>query len=168
MSLRRFTGVSALIAPALALWITGCATTDCRFVPVADRTTPQIASAAPDAATNAFVRWGGIVLNTRHTAANNELLIAGYPLDRCGRPITTAASNGVFLLITSETVAPGKAITAVGHIVDFSDDNLPKLASHAPYEWPDSGYTSGLTRPRFGIGLGGGSGGVFGGVGVHF
>jgi outer membrane lipoprotein len=170
-------------AAALALiWVlSGCATTtDCVTQTGNPGLTPATV-AASGGHTGERQRWGGTLAATRHLPDSTELTIVGYPLDDCGRPRTGEEPQGRFILsrpgfLETADRPVGSRLTATGMIVGVREESLgaaplrhPILQGDAIRWWsaaPAGGY--GTTRPWVTIGIGGGSGGVGGGIGVSF
>ncbi len=165
---------------ALALALTGCATTDC-IGPAGKSGLTPAQVAATGGHTGELQRWGGTLAGTRHLPDSTEMTVLAYPLDDCGRPRTGAESVGRFILsrpgfVETADRPTGSRLTARGMILGARDDALgeaqvryPVLQGDAVRWWPEEttgGY--GYTRPWVTIGIGGGSGGVGGGIGVSF
>jgi outer membrane lipoprotein len=179
---RRSLGTRAALGAALALVLAGCASTS-ECVPPAGLTPATPAEAAAGGlAEGAQVRWGGVLVETRNLRDRTELEVVGYPLDDCGRPRTGASPLGRFVIVhpgyleTAEYPA-GRAVTATGRFsgvrsgrVGEAAQSLPLIESYKPRLWAeDRGRTyRGYGGPWFNIGIGGGSGGIGGGVGVTF
>ena len=168
------------VAILSAMLLAGCASTDC--VSAAGR--PGLSPAQVGASQGnigELQRWGGTLASARNLANSTELEVIGYPLDQCGRPRTGAAPVGRFILVRPgylETAEhpPGTALTVTGIITGTRNGRV----GDAPYRFPllrgqnirwwttestGSGY---YRRPWVNIGIGGGSGGIGGGIGVLF
>ncbi|AGA92294.1 starvation-inducible outer membrane lipoprotein [Thioflavicoccus mobilis 8321] len=173
----------AATGAVLVVALTGCATTGNCPEAIGERDlTPAAVTAAGTAGfTGQLVQWGGVLVEARNREERTELEVLGYPLDGCGRPRTQAASVGRFLIVKpgyleTADLRPGRLITASGRIIGTEAGRvadtpyrLPLLESFSPYLWPAEA-AGGATpwRPWVTIGVGGGSGGVGGGVGVTF
>jgi len=131
------------------------------------------------------VRWGGALARVQHLRDSTEIEVVAYPLDGCGQPRLDAAPIGRFILIRSGFVETagrpvGTLLSATGVIVGLRDGHLgeapyafPLLQGHSLSWWGHSSgarqATQGWPRPRVSIGIGGGSGGYYGGgIGVRF
>lgn len=131
-----------------------------------------------------LVRWGGILIEARNLKTSTELEVIGYPLDQCGRPRTDSAQVGRFIIVRPSFLEiadyrTGSQVSATGRIAGIRDGRIgaaeysyPLLESYKVRLWADERVDGGYTRPRITIGVGGGSGGVYrgvgGGVGVSF
>lgn len=161
----------------------GCATTgeQCSR-PLGDATTTPnavVGGAVPKGGVQ--VTWGGVLAETRNRADNTQLEVVAYPLDDCGRPRLSQASTGRFIIhspgyLEAGDYRHGRQVTASGRIDGLIDGRvgeasmrMPVLVSYKPRLWPerDEG-TSGSYRPRVSVGIGGGTWGGYGGVGVWF
>ena len=168
------------IALSVVAVLAGCATGgDCQ-APVGDtQLTPTIAAASEESV-GRYQTWGGLLVEARNLEESTELEIVGYPLNRCGRPDTGAGPVGRFILVQQgylETadLKPGRKVTATGRIsgirkgrVGETDYRFPILDGGALRLWSQDSVDQADRRPRFSIGVGGGSGWSSGGVGVWF
>jgi outer membrane lipoprotein len=168
------------LAALSAATLSGCATTDC--VSAVGRTglTPaQVA--ASRGYTGERQRWGGTLASARNLADSTELEVIGYPLNGCGQPRTGAKPVGRFILVNPgylETAEhpPGTPLTATGIIAGTREGNVggasyrfPLLTGQGVRWWQRETQGTGTYRlPWVSIGIGGGSGGVGGGIGVQF
>lgn len=129
----------------------------------------------------ARVRWGGRLSAVRHLRDATELDLVAYPLDDCGRPRLDASPVGRFTLLRPGFVetadrAEGSMLSATGLIVGIRDGRVgevdlpfPILQTDAFRWWPEVSNAAPVSvRPWVTIGIGGGSGGYGGGIGVHF
>lgn len=167
------------LLPLIVLLLAGCAGNGCRSA-VGDRSITPAVAAAAETYVGRLVQWGGLLVETRNLKDRTELQVVGYPLDDCGRPRMNAPSIGRFIVSRPgylETVdfRVGRLLTASGRVAAIREatdgrahNRLPVLESFNPYLWParDAGEQS--RRPWVSIGIGGGSGGVGGGIGVTF
>lgn len=173
---RRLIVLAALSVATLS----GCATTDC-VSPVGRAGLTPAQVSASQGYTGELQRWGGTLASSRNLADSTELEVIGYPLDRCGHPRTRAEPLGRFVLISRgylETAEhpPGTPLTATGIISGTRGGNVggapyrfPLLTSQNIRWWPqESDGSTDYRRPWVSIGIGGGSGGVGGGIGVQF
>jgi outer membrane lipoprotein len=163
----------------IVLLLAGCAGNGCRTAVGDRRITPAIAATA-EIYVGRLVQWGGLLVETRNLKDRTELQVVGYPLDDCGRPRMNAPSIGRFIVSRPgylETVdfRAGRLLTASGQVGAIRDDRgggthtrLPVLESFNPYLWPVRDDGEQYRRPWVSIGIGGGSGGVGGGIGVTF
>lgn len=170
------------MAAAAALWavlLAGCATTDCAPAPANAAITPaQVA--ATGGHTGERLRWGGTLAAARNLAASTELEVVGYPLDRCGEPRTGAQPIGRFILVRPgylETADRpiGSRVSATGLVTGLREGQVgdapyrfPLLQANDLRWWAEEAPARAYTRPWVTIGIGGGSGGVGGGIGVLF
>jgi outer membrane lipoprotein len=175
--LSRAIGV-ALLLPMLI----GCATTGDCSGPIGDRKiTPSMVANAPSGGyVGRLVEWGGVLIAARNLPTRTELEVLGYPLDGCGRPLVRAPSTGRFVIsrpgyVETADLQPGRLVTASGHLLDGESGEAadgarpsPVLESYKPHLWPVAETASWNARPWLSIGIGGGSGGIGGGVGVIF
>lgn len=169
-------GLSVMIASIL---FAGCAGTDCR-APVGDpRLTPMAASADGEHV-GELVQWGGALVETRHREARTELEVVSYALDNCGRPHTGSAPTGRFIIdrpgfMETTDYETGRLVSATGRITGVREGKVgdvsykfPLLESYKVKFLPRRRLRESYSRPWVTIGIGGGSGGVGGGVGVVF
>jgi len=172
----RIPSLSVLFA---CLLITGCASDACRTSIGNPSITPSRVSAS-DSHVGEPAQWGGILVQSRHLKGSTELEIISYPLDSCGRPIVGAGKTGRFIIVhpgflETTDYQPGRRVSAAGRITGIRTGKVgdavysfPLLESYKVQLWPDQQASGSYSRPWFNIGIGGGSGGVFGGVGVTF
>ncbi len=174
--MRRLTAPLLLLA---ALAATGCASTNC-VAPTGDANVTPAAVSTAGGHTGELVRWGGTITSARNLEDSTELEVIAYPLDRCGQPRTNAEPIGRFVVVQKgylETAEyqPGRAVTVSGLISGVRAGSV----GDAPYRFallqsrdlmlvPEQQAFGGYTRPFMSIGIGGGSGGVGGGIGVSF
>lgn len=183
LTLRCTRAPASRAAAVLALaMLVGCATTgDCpEAVGTRDLMPTAVAAAGADAYSGRLVQWGGVLIEARNRRERTELEVLGYPLDGCGRPRVQADSVGRFLIVRpgyleTADLRPGRLVTASGRLlgietvrVDDAPYRLPLLESFKPHLWPAEAVGAPATRPWVTIGVGGGSGGVGGGIGVAF
>jgi len=159
--------------------LVGCAGVDCDPPPVNPDLTPAQVTAT-GGHTGERQRWGGTLASARNLADRTELEVVGYPLDRCGAPRTGAQPIGRFVLVKPgylETAdhPTGSRLSAIGLISGTRDGQVggatyrfPLLETNEIRWWAQGDPGSAYRRPWVTIGIGGGSGGVGGGVGVHF
>jgi len=175
------TRAAALIALLLSLALLGCATTDCvPAVGAAGVTPAQVAAETGEAYAGVTTQWGGVLLESRNEPERTVLEVLGHPLDDCGRPLRGAASTGRFLIVhpgylETADFEPGRLVTAAGVVlgtgagqVGGAPRDLPMIESYRPRLWPADEVSGRSAGPWFSIGVGGGSGGVGGGVGILF
>lgn len=167
---------AVLLATAL---FTGCATTDC-IPPAGNPSLTPAQVAATGRHTGERLRWGGVLASSRNLAESTELEVVAYPLDRCGLPGLGDQAIGRFIVIQPgylETAErpPGSRLSATGIVVGIREGQVggapyrfPLLQAGDLHWWAKEAQTGGYTRPWVTIGLGGGSGGVGGGIGVLF
>jgi outer membrane lipoprotein len=169
------------IIPCLLL--AGCAGTECRAPAGVSSLSPSSVSAV-STHEDELVRWGGVLIEARNLKTSTELEVVGYPLDECGRPRTDSAQVGRFIIVRPGFLEiadyrTGSQVSATGRIAGIRDGRVgaaeysyPLLETHKVQLWPDERAGGGFTRPWITIGIGGGSGGVYrgigGGVGVSF
>ena len=163
---------------ALLLLLSACASGpsfDSRGV---DRSlTPRNVAAGSQLATGKQVLWGGTILHTTNLKDSTQLEVLAYPLDANQRPQSKSAPLGRFILeqagyLEPASYAEGRLITVVGTVtgtragqVDESDYEYPVITARQLYLWP--GYRGdGRSNVFFGIGTG--SSGSWGGMGVGF
>lgn len=135
-----------------------------------DRTTPR------------HVEWGGQIVAVENRRDTTELEILAYPLDRDGRPDTSAASLGRFIAIRSGFVDPadyaaGRLVTARGRLgpartatLGGTELRLATLEAESLQLWSREPPPS-RVMPYGTIGIGFGSGGFYGGgvgLGIGF
>lgn len=169
-----------LLIPCLLLLLTGCAGDLC-LTSVGTSLTPAAVSTAGDPV-GASAQWGGTLIETRHRKDNTEFEVIAYPLDDCGRPRAGSEQTGRFIILypgflETTDYRIGQAVSATGRIVGIRRGRLgdaaygfPLLESYKIHPWPDQQQKphGPASRPWVNIGIGGRSGGVFGGVGVIF
>jgi outer membrane lipoprotein len=167
----------------LCLLLVGCAGTECRVPAGVSSLSPSSVSAVSPHK-GELVRWGGVLIEARNLKASTELEVIGYPLDECGRPRTDSAQVGRFIIVHPGFLEiadyrTGSQVSATGRItgiregrIGAAEDSYPLLESYKVRLWADERADGGYTRPWITIGVGGGSGGVYrgvgGGVGVSF
>jgi outer membrane lipoprotein len=168
-----------LFAPLVALSIAGCASGDCRPA-VGDRAITPVLAATSERYVGRLVQWGGLLIDARNLKASTELEVVGHPLDSCGRPRLNTSPTGRFIIARPGYLEPlefrvGRKITASGRITEVRggtggsmSGRFPVLESFNPYLWPEGEKQESYRRPWVSIGIGGGSGGVGGGIGVTF
>lgn len=162
-----------------AALLPGCATTDCAAPPGNTTLTPtQVAASGRHLGER--LRWGGTLTAARNLADSTELEVVGYPLSRCGEPRTGARPLGRFILVMPgylETAdhPVGSRVSATGIIAGVREGRVggapyrfPLLQSNDLRWWGEEARAGPVTRPWVTIGIGGGSGGVGGGIGVLF
>lgn len=180
--MRRFFGVMASgTALVSVLVLAGCATGgDCRK-PMGESTLTPAVAAVDDRGVGRYQTWGGRVVRAGNLEDSTELEIVAYPLNRCGRPDTASEPIGRFISVQQgylETadLEPGRKVTVTGRITGVRDGRVgeasyrfPVLDGAPPRLWPEERTGQFERWPRFGVGIGGGSGGWSGGsVGVWF
>jgi outer membrane lipoprotein len=179
MSTPRLKESVAAAATLSVILLAGCATTDCTPPPGNLALTPaQVA--ATGGHTGERLRWGGTLAAARNLADSTELEVVAYPLSRCGEPRTGDRPIGRFILVKPgylETAdrPSGSRLSATGLITGTREDRVgaapyrfPLLQANEVRWWTDEAATRAYTRPWFTIGIGGGSGGIGGGIGVLF
>jgi outer membrane lipoprotein len=167
----------------LIVVIGGCATDadTCRR-PSGDRSLTPAVAAASGEHVGERVTWGGTLVEVRNLERATELEMVGLPLGACGRPLTSSAPIGRFIIVRpgyleAADLRPGTPVTATGEIIGTREGQIgetfyrfPLLQDPAPVIWRDWDATGGWqTRPTISIGVGAGSGGWHGGgIGVSF
>jgi outer membrane lipoprotein len=170
--------IGALL-PILILLLTGCASGGF-CAPVVNTSITPSAVSSTDSHLGEIVHWGGTLVAIHHRRDSTELGVVAYPLDSCGRPSPGSPRTGRFIIVhpgfleTADFQA-GQRVTATGRITGIregtiveEDDSLPLIESYNVQLWPDQQIGGDYTRPWLNIGIGGGSGGVYGSVGVIF
>lgn len=172
-------GITACLAALWTALLAGCATTECAPPPASSNLTPAQVSAGAGQ-TGERLRWGGTLASARNLVDNTELEVVGYPLDRCGKPRTGAQPIGRFILVKPgylETAdrPTGSRLSATGILTGTRKGQVggvsyrfPLLQASDLTWWAVEAQTPGTARPWVTIGIGGGSGGVGGGIGVLF
>jgi len=173
-----FSIVCSLFLLAL-LFLASCASNVCLPPVGTPSLTPSVVSATGDHVGKS-IQWGGILIETRHLKEHTELELIAYPLDSCGRPRTGAEQIGRFIIVhpgflDTTDYQIGRTVSATGRITGIrkgrlgnADYGFPLLESYKIHPWPDQQTRANYPRPRINIGIGGGDGDVFGGVGVIF
>lgn len=161
------------------LLLAGCANSSCRTPVGNPAITPSVVSAGGDRV-GELTQWGGALVEARHRKDSTELEVVAYPLDDCGRPQTGFGPTGRFIVVhpgflETTDYQVGRRVSATGRIVGIRqgrlgdvDYSFPLLESYKVRLWPDRQVDSYYSRPWVNIGIGGGSGNVFGGLGVVF
>jgi outer membrane lipoprotein len=161
------------------LLLTGCAGSQCRTQVGDPGLTPSLVSTT-DGHIGEAVQWGGVLIASRNLQDSTELEVMGYPLDSCGRPLTDSSPVGRFVMVRPgflETTdfESGRRLSATGRIIGVRDGRLgeaeyrfPLLESYKIHLWPHTEPRADYRRPWVNIGIGGGSGGTYGGIGVYF
>jgi outer membrane lipoprotein len=168
------------------LLLNGCASQQGCVTPVGPSGLTPANAASLGQGEGVVVTWGGVIASTRNLARETEIEVIGYPLDRCGEPLTRGQPIGRFVARHSGFLEPSdyrsdRRITATGRIgpvregrVGEARYSFPVLEDAVVRLWPDQGPqdTTGWTprlRPWIGIGIGsGGYSGVGGGIGIGF
>jgi outer membrane lipoprotein len=168
----------------LGMLLAGCAGQPC-YAPVGNPSLTPSVVAASGGHLGELVQWGGVLVETRNLENRTELEVVGYPLGKCGWPLTGAGQMGRFIIVrpgffeTADYQSGGR-VTCTGRISGVREGRLgaaeyavPLLESYKVRLWPEERSDGGYPRPWVGIGIGGGSGGgvyggVRGGVGVWF
>ena len=139
--------------------------------------TPARVAAGPQLATGKQVLWGGTILHTTNLEDSTQMEVLAYPLDANERPQSESAPLGRFILeqagyLEPASYAEGRLITVVGTVtgtragrVDESDYDYPVITARQLNLWPKYRGDAG-SNVYFGIGTG--SGGSWGGMGVGF
>jgi outer membrane lipoprotein len=169
----------AILVVFVGLFLTGCASSGCR-TPVGDPSVTPSAVSATGSHLGESAQWGGVLVEARHVRDSTELEVVAYPLDDCGRPETGSGQSGRFIIIhpgfletadfrTDQRISAAGRITGIrnGRVGDVGY-RFPLLESYKVRLWPDRRAEGYYSQPWINIGFGGGSGGVFGGVGVIF
>lgn len=179
----------AAALPALlvaSVLLAGCASSQCVAPAGLSRSTP-LAVVAGREHLGERVRWGGRLAEVRHLRDSTEIEVVALPLDGCGRPREADATLGRFVLVLPgfvETAArpPGSLLSATGLILGLRDGRVGEADLGFPLldgervRWWSRGVDEGfyedapsVYRPRISIGIGGGSGGIYGGgIGIRF
>jgi outer membrane lipoprotein len=172
---------AAALAAVLVCALAGCATGDC-IAPVGNPGLTPDRVSATGGHSGELQRWGGVLAQARNLERSTELEVIAYPLDRCGVPRTGAPPVGRFVLIRpgyleTADLPPGSRISATGILVGTREGlvgdapyRFPLLSSERIRRWsdgPDYGEPVPV-RPWVSIGIGGWSGNLGGGIGVHF
>jgi outer membrane lipoprotein len=131
----------------------------------------------PDVFKGKVVLLGGQIIATTVKADETWIEVLEKPLDYQQRPSDTDQSSGRFLVrfqgfLDPAIYASGRKLTVAGQVdgkeirpLKEFNYKYPVLTAREHYLWkPGDDYST----PRFGIGVGGGSHGVGGGVGVGF
>ena len=162
------------------LLLSGCASSGCRAPAASDPSLTPSAVAATGGHIGKLAQWGGTLVEARHLADSTELEVVAYPLDGCGRPRIGSEQTGRFIIVYPgflETLdyRPDQKVSAIGRITGTRagrfgdiDYRFPLLQTHQVSRWSDPQAGGDYSRPWINIGIGGGSGGIFGGVGVVF
>ncbi|MCW5890318.1 MAG: Slp family lipoprotein [bacterium] len=138
-----------------------------------------VAEAVADAGGRREVRWGGELVATTPTGDRTCFEVVERPLDRAARPRGTDETSGRFLACAAGFYdpalwAPGREMTVVGRLdgtqtgaVGGATYRFPRVDAEAVHLWPIRDPYA-RTWPAIGIGIGGGSRGVGGGLGIGF
>ena len=139
--------------------------------------TPGRVAAGPQLATGKQVLWGGAILRTTNLKDSTQMEVLAYPLDANQRPQSESAPLGRFILeqagyLEPASYAEGRLITVVGTVTgtragqdEEAGYDYPVITARQLHLWPGYRGESG-SNVYFGIGTG--SGGSWGGVGVGF
>ena len=139
--------------------------------------TPRSVAGAPQPASGKEVLWGGVIIQTTNMKDRTQLEVLAYPLDTNERPQRDDDPLGRFILdkagyLEAASYAEGRLLTVIGTVtgtqagrVGESDYDYPVISVRQLHLWPIDQGSDG-TGVHFGIGAG--SGGSWGGVGVGF
>jgi outer membrane lipoprotein len=139
--------------------------------------TPRGVAAAPQPASGKLVLWGGVIVSTANLKDRTQIEVLAYPLDSNERPKQQDDPLGRFILeqagyLEPASYAEGRLVTVVGTVsgvlpgtVGESDYTFPLVTARQLTLWPTSRGDDG-TSIHFGIGAG--SGGSWGGMGIGF
>lgn len=148
--------------------------------PLIDRTVNfQEIVDAPESYQGKVVVLGGEVLKAKRLKEGTQIELLQLPLDQSERPILDRQqSHGRFLVIQQEfldpaTIAIGALMTVVGEASGAKTEPLDEVEYQYPllivkhlHTWPAQSQDYPIQpRPRFSIGIGGGTGGRIGGGG---
>ncbi|MFO0697816.1 MAG: Slp family lipoprotein [Nitrospira sp.] len=168
---------------ALFLLITACSSQRVipdSLEPLVDRTVIfRELVAAPETYQGKVVVLGGEVLKAKRLKEGTQIELLQLPLDKGERPILDRQqSQGRFLVLQQEfldpaTIAIGTMMTIVGEVSGAKNEPLDDVEYRYPllimkhlHTWPTQSLDYLLQpRPRFSIGIGGGTGGRIGGGG---
>lgn len=127
---------------ALAGLLAGCASYPdvpdaIRNPPPGDAPLPTEVSGEPETYEGVRVRWGGTVLEVRNQAQDSWVEVLAHPLERAGRPNTTAEAQGRFYGRVAEFLdpaiyAPGREVTITGTL---GESVVQKIGEHE-YRYP--------------------------------
>jgi len=139
--------------------------------------TPQRVSARPQLGVGKQVLWGGVIMKTVNLKDRTQIEVLAFPLNSRERPNIDQPPLGRFIFekrgyLEPANYASQRQITVLGTVtgtlpgqVGESDYNYPLVTPRQHTLWPyDRGYTG--SNIRFGIGRG--SNGSWGGVGIGF
>ncbi|MBY6203335.1 Slp family lipoprotein [Halomonas denitrificans] len=139
--------VSALVAGAALLGLTGCASIPAPLEgEYAERPAP---SATTPTQVGETFRWGGTVVATRPGEAATCLELLARELDRSHRPRESDRGLGRFRachdgFLDPEIFAPGREVTVIGRLQGFETDSVgdypyrfPRLETRSVYLWPE-------------------------------
>ena len=168
------TGTRALLATLFLL--AGCASAPPTNLPVSGSVQPT------DRSSPRRVEWGGQIVEVQNRRDATEFEILAYPLDRDGRPDTSAPSLGRFVAVRPGFVdpadyAPGRLVTARGSLgpartatLGGTELRLATLEAESLQLWSREPPPP-RVAPYGTIGIGFGSGGFYGGgvgLGIGF
>jgi outer membrane lipoprotein len=137
---------------------------------------PEIAK-SPDSYKGKVVRLGGVIIKTENREEDTVFEILEKPLNWRGRPKPGDYSGGRFMVVFEKFLDeaiyhPNRPITVVGEVVGTKRASIgektydyPLLSGREIRLWEEGGYMGG-PRMHIGIGIGGGSGGSHGTVGI--
>lgn len=158
----------------------GCAGDSCLRPVSVPAVTPSVVSAS-GGHVGKPTQWGGTLIESHHLKDHTELEVVAYPLDDCGRPRIDSNQTGRFIIVypgflETADYRTGRAVSATGRMVGVRKGRLgeveysfPLLESYKVHLWPEKQAHEGHpSRPWINLGIGGGDGGVFGGIGVIF
>jgi len=139
--------------------------------------TPQGVAANPQPAAGRQVLWGGIILKTVNLEDRTQVEVLAYPLDSSEQPQIDGVAQGRFIFeqagyLEPATYASQRQVTVVGTVagtmpgrVGDANYNFPRVTASQHTLWP---IQRDVDRPNIHFGIGVGSGGSWGGVGVGY
>ena len=162
---------------SLLLLVSACAGTPDYTKYGASAVTPQRISMQPQLAAGKAVLWGGLIMKTVNLKDRTQVEVLAYPLDGSERPQIDQQSLGRFIFEKPGYLEPAsytrqRQVTVVGTVTG----TLPGRVGNADYNYPVVSVSQHTLWPRyrrydrnntqFGIGVG--TDGSWGGVGIGF
>lgn len=119
--------IKLLLLSSATIFLASCATTT--SFPKAPKSAPSIPSAQSTEIKDAYVRWGGKVINLENKAEGTFIEILAKPLSNSGQPRSDKSSVGRFIAFSNnfmdpEDVKKGSYISVYGKITGYRNQKI--------------------------------------------